>query len=387
MITTLLLFILVLGLLVFVHEFGHFITAKKMGVKVEEFGFGFPPRMIGFYRNYEGKFKFVFRKMSYRTDRTVYSLNWIPLGGFVKIKGEEGGHRGEPDSFSAKPIWRRAIILASGVAMNMILAIVVLSIGFGIGIPQALGDRTDPKALVRDKSIQIVSVAKGSPAFKAGVSVGDEIVYVDEKKFAFRELQDYLTTKVGKEVTYAIKRDGNKFEKKIVPSLLSETGKGGIGVGLIEVGIVSYPWHLAFWRGITETWFYTREIIAAFYMLFHGLVIGGGGAIVDLSGPVGIAVLTGKVAKLGLIYLMQFVAVLSINLAIINILPFPALDGGRILFLAIEKIRGKPVSQKIESIIHNLGFTALMILVVVVTYNDFVKFGSKFVNLWQSIVQ
>ena len=97
MITTLLLFILVLGLLVFVHEFGHFITAKKMGVKVEEFGFGFPPRMIGFYRNYEGKFKFVFRKMSYRTDRTVYSLNWIPLGGFVKIKGEEGGHRGEPE--------------------------------------------------------------------------------------------------------------------------------------------------------------------------------------------------------------------------------------------------------------------------------------------------
>ena len=209
---------------------------------------------------------------------------------------------------------------------------------------------------------------------------------MDGKNFSFYELQAYLTKNIGKEVAYGLKRDTNKFEKKIVPKILPETGKGGIGVGLVEVGVVAYPWHLAIWKGITETGFYIKEIILAFYALLSGLIIGKGAAV-DLSGPVGIAVLTGKVARLGFVYLMQFAAVLSVNLAIVNILPFPALDGGRILFLIIEKIRGKPVNQKVESLIHNLGFTALMILVMFITYNDFVKFGSKFSNLWHSFIQ
>ncbi|MBU1179654.1 RIP metalloprotease RseP [Patescibacteria group bacterium] len=384
MFTTLLLFIIILGLLVFVHEFGHFFAAKKLGAKVDEFGFGFPPRMVGVYRVGK-KWKWTFRKTP-KIKQTIYSLNWIPLGGFVKIKGEEGTEKDEPDSFASKSIGKRAIILVAGVTMNVILAMVILSIGFGIGIPQAIGDKMSPRAIIKDRNIQIVSVLKDSMADKAGIESGDEVLALDGRKVNFKEMQDYLTGKVGEKVTYTIKRDDETIEKKIVPSILEETGKGGIGVGLVEIGVVSYPWYLAIWKGIMEAFFYIKEIAIAFGTLFKNLFVGKG-VSVDLSGPVGIAVITGKVARMGLIYLMQFTAILSVNLAIINVFPFPALDGGRLLFLAIEKIRNKPVSQRIESTIHNLGFALLMILIVTITARDFMKFGDKFLNLWQSIIQ
>jgi len=384
MITTILLFAIILGLLVFVHEFGHFISAKKLGAKVEEFGFGFPPRMIGVYKNHEGKAKLVFRKTP-TTNNTIYSLNWIPIGGFVRIKGEDGGEKNDPESFSAKPIWKRAVILAAGVTMNFVLAIVVMSIGFGIGMPQALNGNLEG-ANIKDRTLQVVSVTKESPAALAGIEAGDEIISIDGKELNFKELQAYATSKIGQEVDYGIKRKDNVFDVKAVPAVLKETGFGGIGVNLVEVGVVSYPWYLALWRGVTETLFFTKEVVVAFAMLIKDLFIGRG-ASVDLSGPIGIAVLTGQVARLGLIYILQFTALLSVNLAVVNILPFPALDGGRIVFLIIEKIRRRPVSQKLEAIIHNVGFMALMLLVAIVTYRDFIKFGDKFSGLWQSIIR
>ena len=394
MLSTLILIIVILGLLVFVHEFGHFITSKKLGAKVDEFGFGFPPRMVGVYRDGK-KWKWVFRKtpsFAKATDgtpkikQTIYSLNWIPLGGFVKIKGEEGGHKGEQDSFSNKAIWKRAIILVAGVTMNVVLAMAILGIGFGIGMPQALEREMPASARVKDKSIQIISVLSGSAAAKADVKPGDKIIALDGRQVNFKEMQTYLTSKVGKEVTYKIKREETVFDKKITPTILEETGKGGIGISLVEVGIVSYPWHIAIWKGITEALFFVKEIAIAFAALFKNLFVGKG-LSVDVSGPVGIAVITGRVAKLGFIYIMQFTAILSINLAILNILPFPALDGGRLLFLGIEKLRKKPVSQKVENTIHNLGFMLLMLLVIAITYRDFIKFGDKFLNLWQNIIR
>ncbi|PIR66389.1 MAG: RIP metalloprotease RseP [Parcubacteria group bacterium CG10_big_fil_rev_8_21_14_0_10_36_14] len=383
MLITLLIFLIVLGLIVFVHEFGHFICAKKLGAKAEEFGFGFPPRMIGIYKKNKN-WKICFRKTP-KADNTIYSLNWIPLGGFVKIKGEDGSDKNDSDSFAGLKIWKKAVILVAGVVMNIILAMFLLGAGYMIGLPQALDSTISKSAIISEKNVQIVSVSSGSEAEHAGLKTGDEILLIDGKEIVFSSIQDYLTQNVGEGVVYTIKRGDQQFEKTIIPQILQETGRGGVGVGLVETAIVSYPWHIAIWKGIVEALYYFKEIAIAFIILLKNLIIGRGGAE-EISGPVGIAVITARVAKLGFIYILQFTALLSINLAILNIFPFPALDGGRLLFLAVEKLRGKPVSQKIENIIHNSGFALLMILLIVITYRDFVKFGSKFVDLWQSII-
>ncbi len=369
MFLTIIVFILILGLLVFVHELGHFVAARKNGVKVEEFGFGFPPRIFGIKRG-----------------DTIYSLNWIPLGGFVKIKGEGGENREDEDSFSHKKIWRRAVILAAGVLMNFILAAVLLSIGFMVGLPQVV-DGENGYAKVKDAKVQVVQILEGTPASEAGVAVGDAILEIDGQTLEEVEtMQNYLAGKIDAPVKFVLERDGQKIEKEISPTFLIETGRGGIGVGLIKTGIVSYPWYLSLWKGAESAVLFTGEVVVAFYELIKNLIVTQK-VSVDLSGPVGIAVLTGQVARMGIIYLLQFTALLSINLAVINFLPFPALDGGRILFLIIEKIRRKPVSQKIENLVHNIGFGLLMLLVLLVTYRDVIKFSDKFVGLWDKIVK
>lgn len=369
MFLTLVVFIFILGLLVFVHELGHFVAARKNGVKVEEFGFGFPPRIFGVKRG-----------------ETIYSINWIPLGGFVKIKGEAGEYKEDADSFVHKKIWQRALILASGVLMNFVLAAVLLSFGFMIGLPQVVDGDLGP-AKVRDAKIQIVQILGGTPAEEANLKTGDTILSIDGQKIERIDgFQNYLAGKVGSRVKFVFERDGVNFEKEITPVVLAETGRGGIGIGLLKSGIVSYPWYFALWKGAESTVLFTREILIALYELIKNLIITQKVAV-DLSGPVGIAVLTGQVARMGFIYLLQFTALLSINLAVINFLPFPALDGGRLLFLAIEKIRRRPVSQKIENLIHNIGFALLMILILLVTYRDVVRFGDKFAGLWERIVK
>lgn len=368
MFLTIIVFILILGLLVFVHELGHFVAARKNGVKVEEFGFGFPPRIFGVKRG-----------------ETIYSLNWIPLGGFVKIKGEDGENREDEDSFSHKKIWRRAIILAAGVFMNFVLAAVLLSVGFMIGLPQVINGENG-YAKISDAKVQVVQILENTPAADAGLHPGDAILEIDGQKLEDVEvMQTYLAGKIDMPVRFILERDGQKIEKEISPTFLIETGRGGIGVGLIKTGIVSYPWYLSLWKGAESAVLFTGEVAIAFYELIKNLIVTQK-VSVDLSGPVGIAVLTGQVARMGIIYLLQFTALLSINLAVINFLPFPALDGGRILFLIIEKIRRKPVSQKIENLVHNIGFSLLMLLILLVTYRDVIKFSDKFVSLWDKII-
>ncbi|MBI5072111.1 RIP metalloprotease RseP [Candidatus Falkowbacteria bacterium] len=369
MLLTLVVFVLILGLLVFVHELGHFVAARKNGVKVEEFGFGFPPRIFGIKKG-----------------ETTYSLNWIPLGGFVKIKGEDGENKEDEDSFSHKKIWRRAVILAAGVLMNFILAAVLLSIGFMIGLPQVINGENG-NARIRDAKVQVVQILEGTPAAEAGLLPGDAVLEVDGQKIENVEaIQEYLSGKIDAPVKFVLERDGQKIDKEISPVFLIETGRGGIGVGLLKSGIVSYPWYLALWKGAESAVLFTGEVARAFYELIKNLIVTQK-VSVDLSGPVGIAVLTGQVARMGIIYLLQFTALLSVNLAVINFLPFPALDGGRILFLIIEKIRRKPVSQKIENLVHNIGFGLLMLLVLLVTYRDVIKFSDKFVGLWDRIIK
>lgn len=364
---TVVIFLVILSLLVFVHELGHFITAKKMGVKVEEFGFGFPPRIFGLKRR-----------------GTVYSINWIPLGGFVKIKGEQGEGAGEQDSFISKKIWQRSLIISSGVLMNYLLAAVILSIGLTIGLPTAL-DGLSSTTKVKDRNIQIVSVYKDWPASQAGIKAGDVVVSIDQKKFnTIAELQDYNKTRTGTTIQVSLKRGQDKIEKSIVLKQ-SEGGGGGVmGVGLALTGIVSYPWWQAIPLGFKGVVAITWQILVALFGILKNLIIAQPVAL-EIAGPIGIAVITKEAAQLGLVYLFQFVALLSINLAIINFLPLPALDGGRFLFLVLEKIRGKAVNRKAEAIIHNIGFFFLIALVILVSVRDLSQFRGQIFEIFKRI--
>ncbi|MDG1950700.1 MAG: RIP metalloprotease RseP [bacterium] len=365
---TIILFILVLSLLVFVHELGHFWVARRMGMKVEEFGFGFPPRLFGIKRK-----------------GTLYSINWIPLGGFVKIKGESGDHADDGDSFASKKPWQRFLVLIAGVVMNLFLAAVLFSIGYMAGLPSVIDDMLPESARVAEQTLTVMQVIEGSPAQEAGVVAGDSIALIDGQLFVSDEVaREYLATngEQGVELTL-VNEVGEERVISATSEYLDEAESSAIGIGFVSTGLVSYPFFQAIGQGVYTTVQYTVEITKAFGSIIRDLVVTQEVGV-DLSGPVGIAVMTGQVAAMGLVYLLQFTAILSINLAIINILPFPALDGGRIFFLAIEKIRGRAVNEKIEIAAHNLGFILLMALVVLVTYKDFVTFGDSILGAIRS---
>jgi regulator of sigma E protease len=384
MLITILTFVIVLGVLVFVHECGHFFASRLFGLKPREFGFGFPPRVWGIYKDKEGKWKQVYGKKEITDNSdTVYSINAIPMGGFVNI-GEDDLNDTSPNSFVNQSIWKRAVILSAGVAMNVVLTAVLISFGLMIGMPQSL-DNISASARISEQKIQIVQVLPQTPASKSGLQVGDQIVSINKKSFAkYTDLIDFVDKNTGKPLNYLIKRAGAEKEYKITPIKIKETGKGGVGVGIAETGLVKYPFFIAIWEGLKTTVFLTWAIIVAFYDLIKNLVMGHG-VSADISGPVGIAALSGQVARMGFVYILQFTALLSVNLAVINFLPFPALDGGRILFLIIEKIKGSPVKRELEAIIHNTGFALLMVLVVLVTYRDILKYMDKFRMIWERI--
>ncbi|MEK9131048.1 MAG: site-2 protease family protein, partial [Patescibacteria group bacterium] len=322
MIGTIILFLVVLSVLVLAHEAGHFFTALKLGAKVEEFGVGFPPRAWSTIRK-----------------GIRYSINWIPLGGFVKIKGESGGDRQDPDSFAGKPAWKRLIVLAAGVTMNLVLAAVLFSVGALVGMPQVIDGAVPPSAVVREQSISVTQVAEGSAADLVGIEIGDQITSIDALTFENAEAaRSYIGSHADVSLTVVVKRGADYYTYLAQPAELAEAdGKKVLGIGLVETGIVSYPWYLAPVQGVQTTVYLTKEIVVAFYDLIKNLIVHQN-VSVELSGPIGIAVMTGEVARMGIAYLIQFAAILSINLAVINILPFPALDGGRILFLLIEKL-------------------------------------------------
>jgi len=385
MFLTIITFLVVLSLLVFVHEFGHFWTARKLGLKPREFGFGFKPRAIGIYKSTDGTWKKVkgSKEVKDAAD-TIYSLNWLPLGGFVEL-GEDEEAGDDPNHFANKKPWERTLILLAGVTMNMILAFVLISVGYMIGLPQVIDD-LDSNANILSEQIQVVSVSENSPAENAGLTVGDIILSVNGNFLENTDsLEKYAHENIGQELNYFIERGGEQFEEKIMPVMREETGRGGIGIGIVETGIVKYSFFTSIWKGAQTTVDLTGAILGAFYGLLKNIFTGHGvGA--DVAGPVGIAILTGQVARMGFVYILQFAAMLSINLAIINVLPFPALDGGRVLFIIIEKIKGSPVKREIEGMFHYIGFALLMLLVLVVTFKDVARYGDAFKGLIEKIV-
>jgi len=398
MLLTILIFLAILGLLVFVHELGHFAVARRFGVKAEEFGFGFPPRLIGaqklsagqppaasHWKIIRGRGEPVYTPAEAAMAKdTIYSLNWVPLGGFVKIKGENG-YSQDQDSFTAKSAWRRGAILAAGVSMNLALAAVLFVIGYSIGMPQNL-DNIGPGAKIADARIHVAGVWPDSPAAAAGVKPNDIIVAVNGQSMLKSEVLQALTADhLGQALEYEFKRGEKTFKKTIVPEKSEKTkDTPGIGIAIAEIGTVSYPIYLALGEGLRQTVLLLGAIISAFYDLLKNIFLGHG-VTAEVAGPIGIAVLTGQVAKLGWIYILQFTALLSINLAIINILPFPALDGGRLLFLGIEKIKGRPVRRELEALIHNIGFILLMVLILFVTFKDVARYGQAFRAVWDRI--
>lgn len=371
------IFLLVLSVLVFAHELGHFYVARLFGVKAEEFGFGFPPRIFGIYKDLSGKWRRLRGNKDIKSLEgdlapadTVYSFNALPLGGFVRIKGENGDGELEEDSFASKSVGKRSLILSAGVIMNIFLAILLLSFGFMIGLPQAVDSTTSSKAKVKDLSVAVIEISPDSPANLAGLEPGDRILQVNETQIAaVDELQAELAKLEGIESRLMVKRNNEILELSVVPEYMAEADLVGIGISIYPTALVSYPFFLAIWEGIKTSFSLFYLIIVSFFG-FLARLITGSGVSGEVAGPIGIAVMTGEVASLGINYLLQFTALLSLNLALINILPFPALDGGRILFLIIEKFKGRPVKQNIEAWVHAIGFWLLIALVVFVSYKD-----------------
>jgi len=374
MIFTIIIFLLVLSLLVFVHELGHFLTARRFGVGASEFGFGFPPRVIGFYKDQNNKWKKVIggKEVTDAKD-TVYSINSIPLGGFVKIKGENGEDKADKDSFSGRPIWQRFLILVAGVSMNVILAMVLLSVGFMIGLPQSSQDLS-AQAKVREVKIQVYEVMPNSPAAKSGIASGDTILSINGQDIKNEvEAQEIIAAAGTSEITLGLKHIDENKEIKVTPEFNKDYNKNLVGISMTSSAIVKYPWYLAIWHGSKMAIIYLWLTLVAFFELIKNLIMGAPIAG-QVAGPIGIATITGQAARLGFTYLLQFAALLSLNLAVINFIPFPALDGGRALFLLFEKIIGRPVKRSVETIMHNIGFILLMLLVVFVTFKDVLKF-------------
>ncbi len=369
--STLLIFLAVLGLLIFVHELGHFVTARRNGITCYEFGFGFPPRLIGVVKDENGKWKIVGRKDRAEYENTVYSLNWIPLGGFVRIKGEDGSDV-SPDSFAVKSSWVRFKVLVAGVAMNVVLAWVLFSFAATQGIPEPVEDT--PQA-----DITVVAVTEQSAAELMGLKAGDVLkkacVGNDCQDFGtISDLQEFIKTNAGKEIVVSGLRQTKEFSVSGEIPATAPEDRGLLGVQLLPVGTVKY----SVWEAPLVG---ARATFNALGMIFVGLgdlverLFQGQKVSEAVSGPVGIAVMTGQYAEMGLGHLAQFTAILSANLAVINILPIPALDGGRILFLLIEVLRGgRKISQRLEGYIHGLSFLFLIGLMVLITVFDVLRF-------------
>jgi regulator of sigma E protease len=347
MIITIIAFLGVLVLLIIAHEVGHFASAKAFKIKVEEFGLGFPPKLFGIKRG-----------------ETLYSLNAIPLGGFTKMAGEEDPK--VPRSFAGKGIGTRLIVLSAGSIMNILLPIVLFSIAFMI-----------PHNVVMEPTV-VKTVSTGSPAAVAGMEAGDTLLGVNGQPINnFGELQRSIQLNLGKEITILVKHsDSTREEVQLIPRWKPPQGEGAIGIERdIEFALANrstLSQHEPFWKAIPMG---ASECVEAFVLIKNEVLKWVIGATTpQVTGPVGIAQITGEAAKAGISPLLEFTGFISINLAIINILPLPALDGGRIAFVLLEWVRrGKRVPPKTEGLVHLIGFALLIALILVITYQDIIR--------------
>jgi len=372
---TIIIFLAVLSVLVLVHEAGHYFAARLFGVSVDEFGFGFPPRLVGYVREKTGWKRVASREQDV-SGKTIWSINWLPLGGFVRLKGEAADGTGAHDSFHTKPVWQRLIILAAGVVMNWVLAVIFFSIVFSIGSRTAFFELPDG-ASVRDIETIVTQIAVDSPASIAGIPAGATIMTIDDvTPTSSAHAQSLIAEQEGQPFSFVVATDAGEQTFQVQAEYLEAYDKTAIGIALADVGVVSYPPLRAVVVSVETVWSYSKTIVMTLGDLVRSLVTRKPVAD-ELAGPVGIAVITGRVAEQGILPLLEFMAILSINLAVLNILPIPALDGGRVLFLVIEKIRRKPMSRNVEAVIHNIAFFILIGLILIITAVDIGRLSSS----------
>jgi len=360
------IFLIVLAVLVLVHEFGHFFAAKRLGIRVDEFGLGFAPRMWG-------------KKIG----ETIYSINWIPFGGFVKIFGEtpDAENISGPDasrSFVHKPRWAQAIVLGSGVMMNILFAWVLFSIALSSGLTTGVSEQNSE--YIQNQRVIITGIAPDSPASRAGILPSDSIFAIRSRAgtttvTSVEDVQKAVVDSSGGVVAFDIVR-GDVEKKHMYVRVVPEKGliedRYAVGVSMDMVGEAKLPMYRAFIEGGRLTGALFTSIFSHLYQLIIDAVQGHAD-VSGISGPVGIAGLVGDASRLGFVYLMSFTAFISLNLAVLNLIPFPALDGGRILFVLIEAVMRKPIRPKIANTINAIGFGILILLMLVVTYRDIAK--------------
>jgi len=363
---SILIFLVILVVLVVVHEFGHFITAKLAGIRVEEFGVGFPPRLWG-------------KKIG----ETRYSINALPFGGFVRIFGEQPQDvEKEPQlrerSFSAKPKYIQAMVLVAGVFFNLVFAWILLSTGFLVGLPTSV-DEAHLSSVVNPRLI-VTEIVPNSPAAEAGLISGDEpkkVIAGTDSTLLFlpSDLPTFVNAHKGETLTLTVLRSGTEVELSIAPKagvIPGEPERIAIGVVAETVGLQKFGIIQSFAEGAKLTWRVLVEVLSGLWHLLSGAFTGTA-SIKEITGPVGIVGAVGTATELGFIYLITFSAFISLNLAVVNLLPLPALDGGRLFFLLIEAIKGSPIRPKFTQIANSIGFALLILLMIVVTFNDIAR--------------
>lgn len=345
---TVIIAILVFGLLIFVHEFGHFIVAKLVGIRVEEFSIGMGPKAF-----------------STQKGDTLYSIRFLPIGGYVKMTGEavleeeNDLDQADPKRFNNKSVGQRASVILAGPLMNFILAIVLFALIFSfVGIPH--------------RTTEISDVVPNSPAAEAGLRPGDQIVQIEGQEVKdWGEMVKIIQTQPGKELSFIVKRNGKNFTIQITPQKDPETQVGLIGIIQSDVQFQKVNPLKALGLGVQRT----IEILVLTVTALAQMLAGKVGAE-GVAGPVGIIQMIGETAQVGLIYLINFTALISINLGLLNLLPIPALDGSKLIFIGIEALRGRPIDARKENFVHLIGFALLMLLMLFVTYRDIVRFFS-----------
>ncbi len=351
MLITALVFFLILSILVFVHELGHFLTAKYFGVGVEEFGFGLPPRIWG--KKLKG---------------TIYSINWLPIGGFVKLAGEDEeehslkrprlARQGEAlrKFFWAKSKKERAVILTAGVLMNFLLAVGITAYLLNQGILEPAG------------RVHVEKVQPDSPAQKAGLLPNDIIMSFSTAK----DLIETTKKNAGQQVTLSILRDGKEITVRLTPREYPPAGQGAMGVVISDLEKKTYPLSVAPWKAFEINLLRGRDMLVGLGSTLWRLVTLQP-IRTDVAGPIGIAQVTGEAVKFGWKAVLEFMSILSLNLAVLNILPFPALDGGRLTFVFLEKLIGRRIRPAFERSTHQIGMIILFILILLVSFNDIIR--------------
>lgn len=341
-----------LSVLIFFHELGHFLVAKYSGVGVERFSIGFGPRIIG------------------KTfGETEYRISAVPLGGYVKLVGDnpEDEMSQAPNSFSAQGIFVRFLIVVAGPAFNILMAIMIYSVIYMVGVPRV-------PAVVGD-------VLPESPAMMAGLAQGDRIVSIDgEPVELWHDLKELVSKSAGKELSMVVERGSSKITLLVVPELAEDKNifgepvqEGRVGIRASDARVYkSYPPHVSLWKGVVRTADLTQLTIVSVVKLIKGSV-----PAKTIGGPIMIVQMTGEQAKAGFFSYVSFIALISINLAILNLLPIPILDGGHILFLLTEMVMGRPLSVKWREVAQQVGLVLIFTLILFAFLNDITRIVAR----------